>query len=120
MSNQIRTLNSIRAVVGDDGALIQELVGVSTGAREQSLAYIAHPAGTASRPHRHSLADEIYFVLAGSGLMRIDDETSAIGTGNVIHITRGQLHQVTNTGTEHLRLLVACAPAYTTDEVIWE
>ena len=44
--------------------------------------------------------------------MRLDTEEREIRAGDAIAIPPGRKHKLWNTGTETLRLLCACAPAY--------
>ncbi len=115
-----RTLTEVSAFVAPDGAHIQELVGRSNGFTSHSLAVIVHPARTASVEHHHTVADEVYFVQAGRGHIRVDEETRAVGPGDVVVIRPGQRHKVWNDGPDDLALLVTCAPAYAVEEVIWD
>jgi mannose-6-phosphate isomerase-like protein (cupin superfamily) len=115
-----RNAEGITPYVGEDGAIIQELAGRSTGLASHSLARITHPAGTASAAHRHSVADEVYYVASGYGQMEIDRIERRLRPGDLVQIRPGQRHKVTNPGPEDLVLIVTCAPAYAAEEVIWE
>jgi mannose-6-phosphate isomerase-like protein (cupin superfamily) len=115
-----RSLGDILLFIGDDGARIQELAGRSTGLASHSLALITHPAGTASRAHHHTVADEVYYVRSGQGHIQIDGETRPLGSGDVVEIHPGQQHKVSNDGPDDLALIVTCAPAYQVSEVVWD
>jgi mannose-6-phosphate isomerase-like protein (cupin superfamily) len=106
--------------VGEDGAIIQELAGRSTAMVSHSLAQITHPAGTSSAAHRHSIADEVYYVVAGYGRIEVEDESRGLRPGDLVQIHPGQRHRVSCDGPDDLVLIVTCAPAYAVDEVIWE
>lgn len=114
-----RSLNDIAGFVGPDGAHIRELAGRTTGIESHSLAFITHPAGTASADHHHTVADEVYYVESGRGRITLDGETLAIGPGDIITIRPGQRHKVYGDGPD-LVLIVTCAPAYRVDEVVWD
>lgn len=107
--------NSVQPFTGDDGSIIRELVRLA----RHTLAEIRHPAGTASREHYHTQAEEAYFVLDGRGEIRIDGETQAIGPGDVIEIAPGQRHKLWQRGEGDLVLLVTCVPAYDVREVVF-
>jgi mannose-6-phosphate isomerase-like protein (cupin superfamily) len=58
----------IDCFVGDDGAIIRELASPhNSRLSRHSFAEIRHPPGTASREHRHTEAEEVYYVLEGQG-----------------------------------------------------
>jgi mannose-6-phosphate isomerase-like protein (cupin superfamily) len=119
-SSSMRNLRDVPLYVGPDGAHVRELAGLSSGMASHSLAHITHPAGTASAAHHHSVADEVYFVSAGHGQMRINATQIAIGPGDIVEIHPGQVHKVWCDGPEDLELIVTCAPAYTPAEVRWD
>jgi len=117
----LRNASAIPVFIGADGSHIRELAGNSTGLASHSLAVITHPAGTESRDHHHTIADEIYFVRSGRARLRVDDVAQAIGPGDVVVIRPGQRHKLWNDGPEEeLVLVVSCAPAYQVDEVVWD
>lgn len=115
-----RGIGEVPTVTGPDGARIQELAGRSTGVTSHSVAIITHPVGMSTVEHHHTVSDEVYFVRSGTGSIRVDGETRAIGPGDVITIRLGQRHKLWADGPEDLALLVTCAPAYSPTEVIWD
>jgi mannose-6-phosphate isomerase-like protein (cupin superfamily) len=107
--------NSVEPFTGDDGSIIREFARLPG----HTLAEIRHPAGTASREHYHTLAEEVYLVLDGRGEVRIDGETLPIGPGDLIEIVAGQRHKLWQRGGGDLVLLVTCVPAYDPREVVF-
>jgi mannose-6-phosphate isomerase-like protein (cupin superfamily) len=105
-----------------DGSEIRELLAHRNSAiRNQSLAEARLPAGQSTQEHYHPRAEEIYYITAGSGRIRIAGETREVKVGDAIAIPPGQKHKLWNTGPEELRLLCCCAPGYEhTDTVITE
>lgn len=70
------------------------------------------PPGTSIGVHTHGPADEeIYVVVSGRGLMRLDDEEFAVGPGDVVVNRRRGTHGLVNTGEGELRLVVVEVPA---------
>jgi mannose-6-phosphate isomerase-like protein (cupin superfamily) len=111
---------SVKPFLGDDGAIIRELAAPRNAPlHSHSLAEIRHPPGTASREHRHTKAEEVYYVLAGRGQVRLDGETQLIGPGDVVVTVPGQRHKIWQRGEDDLVLLVTCVPAYSEEEVIF-
>jgi mannose-6-phosphate isomerase-like protein (cupin superfamily) len=115
----IRNLSSVPAFTTKDGSEIRELLAHRNSCiRQQSLAEARLPPGASTTPHHHPRTEEIYYILEGNGLMRIGDETRAVGVGDAIAIPRGQIHQITNRGENTLRFLCCCAPAYEHDDTV--
>jgi len=100
-----------------DGSLIRELMHPDVhDNRSQSLAEATIRPGQTTQRHRHGRTEEIYYILAGEGLLVVDDEKQAVRVGDAVLIAPGAWHRVTNTGRENLVLLCCCSPAYRHDD----
>ena len=62
--------------------------------RNQSLAEATLVAGQATERHYHRLAEEIYFLLEGGGLMEVDGVEREVGPGDAILIPPGAWHSL--------------------------
>ena len=115
----IKNLNDAPAFQTKDGSEIRELLAYrNSGIRNQSLAEARVPVGGSTMEHYHVKAEEIYFILAGVGQIRIERELRPVMAGDAIAILPGQRHKLWNTGPETLRLLCCCAPAYEHSDTI--
>jgi mannose-6-phosphate isomerase-like protein (cupin superfamily) len=102
-----------------DGSQIREWAGrVSAPAQNQSLAEATIPVGGATTEHLHRVTEELYLVSAGTGRLVIDGEERTIAEGDCALIPPGARHKVFNVGTEPLRLVCACAPAYSDEDTV--
>jgi len=54
--------------------------------------------------------EEIYFILSGSGEMRVDDETKHVDPGDAVWIPTGSTHSLVNSGEEDCTILVVASP----------
>lgn len=54
--------------------------------------------------------EEIYFVLSGSGVMRVDDESKQVSPGDATWIPIGSSHSLLNNGEEDCLILVVASP----------
>ena len=67
------------------------------------------PDGTVgNRPHRHAPA-EVYYVIAGEGVVTIDGERTPVRAGSAVFIPGDAEHSLANTGTSTMRLLYTFA-----------
>ena len=106
-------MNEVPAFTTKDGSEIRELLAYRNSTiRNQSLAEARLPVGGSTQEHYHPRAEEIYYITHGTGRMRIESETRDVREGDAIAIPPGRKHKLWNTGTETLRLLCCCAPAY--------
>jgi mannose-6-phosphate isomerase-like protein (cupin superfamily) len=96
-----------------DGSEIRELMHPSQyAARNQSLAEALVEPGGRTQAHRHRATEELYHILAGAGIMRLDGERFEVRPGDTVLIPPGSVHCIENPGVEALRFLCCCAPAY--------
>lgn len=112
-------IDDVAAFTTLDGSQIRELLAHrNSSIRNQSLAEARLPVGASTTPHFHPRTEEIYYILAGTGLMHIGDESRAVGSGDAIAIPPGMRHQITNTGSTVLKFLCCCAPGYEHDDTV--
>lgn len=115
----IKNLADAPAFTTKDGSEIRELLAHRNSAIcNQSLAEARLPAGASTQEHYHPKAEEIYYITHGTGRMRVEDELREVKPGDAIAIPPGKKHKLWNTGTETLRLLCCCAPAYEHEDTV--
>lgn len=102
-----------------DGSTIREFLNPGNSPlANQSLAEATLWPGQSTTEHYHPRAEEIYFIQSGEAEMRIEGEARRVGAGDAIAIPPGQRHKISNVGTEELRLLCCCAPAYSHEDTV--
>lgn len=107
----------VPAYVTKDGSEIRELMHPSLhGNHRQSLAEATVAPGTRTQLHRHAVSEELYHVTAGSGLMTLGDARIKVDAGDTVLIAPGTPHRIEATGTEPLRILCCCSPAYSHED----
>jgi len=110
---EIKSLSAAPSFITKDGSEIRELLAHrNSSIRQQSLAEARLPAGASTQEHYHARTEEIYFITAGRGRLRIEDELAEIQAGDAIAIPPGRKHKLWNTGEQTLTLLCCCAPGY--------
>ena len=76
----VHNIGEVAAFTTKDGSEIRELLAHRNSCiRKQSLAQARLPPGARTTPHYHPLTEEIYYVLEGTGEMRIGEETRGGG-----------------------------------------
>jgi quercetin dioxygenase-like cupin family protein len=71
--------------------------------------YCLNP-GQSQKPHTHSGADKIYYVLEGEATIQIGEEEGVLGPGRIVLAPSDVLHGVRNATNQPLSLLVFMAP----------
>ena len=118
----VKNIADVPSFTTKDGSEIRELLAYrNSNIRAQSLAEARLPMGGATQEHYHINTEEIYYITHGQGRMCIEGEMREVKIGDAIAIPPGLKHKIWNTGSETLRLLCCCAPAYEdADTVITE
>jgi mannose-6-phosphate isomerase-like protein (cupin superfamily) len=115
----IVNLHDAPPFITKDGSEIRELLAHRNSAiRNQSLAEARLPVGSATQEHYHAKTEEIYFITAGRGRMRIENESADVKPGDAIAIPPGRKHKLWNTGNTPLTLLCCCSPGYEHSDTI--
>jgi mannose-6-phosphate isomerase-like protein (cupin superfamily) len=117
VTTQRSAYRAVAPFVTKDGSVIRELMHPAVhGNVNQSFAEAIVPVGGATQLHRHHASEEIYHFVAGEGLMTLGARSFAVRAGDTICIPPGTPHRLRNTGGAELKLLCACAPAYSDDD----
>ncbi|MCP5517022.1 MAG: cupin domain-containing protein [Verrucomicrobiales bacterium] len=115
----VRNLAEVPAFTTKDGSEIRELLAHRNSViRRQSLAEARLAPGASTQEHYHPRTEEIYYITAGQGRIRIDGEEREVRPGDAIAIPPGCRHKLWNTGSETLRLLCCCAPPYEHEDTV--
>jgi mannose-6-phosphate isomerase-like protein (cupin superfamily) len=116
---KVTTLGEVDSFITLDGSQIREVAGPARGdAVNQSLAEATVDPGGDTAEHYHRLTEEIYFFTHGRGRMRLGEHERDVEAGACVVIPPGLRHKLWNTGSEPLRLLCCCAPAYSHEDTV--
>lgn len=83
---------------------------LETGGRLQAAFMSLAPGGTSGEPSTHVDADQLIYVLSGTGEAEVAGRTYRLPTGSLAVIPAGAVHQIRNTGTEPMTSLNVYAP----------
>jgi mannose-6-phosphate isomerase-like protein (cupin superfamily) len=67
--------------------------------------------------HVHDIAENIYYILQGKGIVELDGERHLVEPHTVIHVPPGVRHGIFNTGLEDLLFIVVASPPSDMPEV---
>jgi uncharacterized cupin superfamily protein len=106
----IMNLTDVPAKPGGNGGKFdfsQFRIGRAIGLQKLGCALFVVPPGKRAFPyHAHSLMEEMYVVLEGSGTLRQDGQEHPVREGDVIASPIGKAHQIVNTSDKSLKYLV--------------
>ncbi len=72
--------------------------------RVLNVAYLE--AGKAFTPHRHTLMEEIFYIVKGYGEFATEGERENVKEGDCILVPANQIHTMINTGKETMEYIV--------------
>lgn len=86
------------------------------GAKRFSGGVVDVNPGQGHERHNHPGAEEIIFVISGTGEQMVEDEsgnpiTRAVGPGSTIFVPESRYHSTLNTGEKPMQLFVVYSPA---------
>jgi len=91
--------------------IIKWLVTPDKDNADHTLGEVVVRPGLGHDRHNHPNAEEVLYILSGTGLQMVDDgEPYEVHAGDVIYIPRGVFHSTKNVGWETLRLLALYNP----------
>lgn len=100
---------------GMEGLASFMLIGEkNAGVGSISLQYSEVQAGYEQPLHRHQ-PEQCYYIISGTGLMIIEEESCQVDEGDAIYIPPDALHGIKNNGPAVLKYLTANAPAFGAD-----
>ncbi len=100
----------------EDGKIIREIWGHSTGHPGISIAHMHAPPGW-SEPHQTPEFDEFTYILKGKKQFEIDGETVILEAGQSILIEKTARVRYSNPFAEPCDYLAICLPAFSMDLV---
>lgn len=92
-------LDDVEPIELPQGSWSRMLVTSERADTRSSLGYSVFTPGTVTGSVRHD-TEEVAFVVAGTGELRLDDGAVPFAAGEALHIEPGVWHAVANTGTE--------------------
>lgn len=92
------------------------MIGARIGAQKLGYNITEVPPGKRAFPfHNHRVNEEMFFILEGTGEVRIGTQTHAVRTGDIIACPPGgpeAAHQIVNSGSTPLRYLAVSTKLY--------
>lgn len=109
---EIVTLSEQPWYEAEDRAVAREIASPrNSKLKTMSIADIKIPAGVEVVPHHHVM-EEVYYIVAGSGIMMVEDVEAVVTAGQSVIIAPHEWHNIRNHTDEELRLIVTCVPAW--------
>lgn len=113
----VRHLQECTEIIAGDGTHLRELLHPerqATAARYSIAHAVVLPT---EQSMKHCLlTSEVYYVLRGTGMMHINEESEAVNAGDVIDIPPHSIQWIKNSGEEPLEFLCIVDPAWCVED----
>ena len=109
----VKKLKKCKEFVAGDDTILRELLHPDKESLKlrYSLAHAVLKKG--KRSYRHKLkTSEVYYILEGSGLMHIGDESKKVVGGDAVYIPPGSVQHIENKGKTDLKFICIVDPAW--------
>ncbi len=109
----IKKLGDCREIVAGDRTRLRELLHPDRDPAEirYSLACAWLAPGARSRAHKLKTS-EVYYLVRGTGVMHIGDESAKVEPGDAVYIPSGSVQWLANRGKEEIEFLCIVDPAW--------
>jgi len=109
----VKHLSNCEKIIAGDGSILRELLQPAKANLQirYSLAHAKIIPGQATKPHKLKTS-EVYYILAGQGLMHIDDESRNVNSDCAVYIPPNSTQYIENTGSSDLKFLCIVEPAW--------
>lgn len=109
----LKNLKDCEEFVAGDNSILRELLHPDKGDMQirYSLAHARVSPGLKTVPHKLK-STEVYYIIAGQGLMHIDAESFVVGPDSAVYIRPNSVQYIENTGNSDLVFLCIVDPAW--------
>jgi len=109
----VKCLKDCEEFTADDCSILRELLHPKKADLQirYSLAYASVAAGRLTKPHRLQ-ASEVYYIIEGSGLMHINEESVEVDGGCAVYVPPNAIQFIENTGKSDLKFLCIVDPPW--------
>lgn len=106
-------LKDCEELIAGDDSILREILHPDKADLQlhYSLAHAKVPVGQATKPHRLK-SSEVYYIIAGHGLMHIDEESFEVGPDCAVSIRPHSKQYIENTSDSDLLFLCIVDPAW--------
>jgi len=112
-----KSLSDCVSLVANDGCRVWEILHPKNDALDLPYSFALAEVAVGECSYRHRLVQtEVYYVLAGRGLMHVDDEARELSVGDAVVIPGGAVQWIENRGDEALRFIAVVSPPWTADD----
>jgi len=109
----VKHLSDCDEFIAGDGSILREFLHPAKADLQirYSLAHAKITPGQVTKPHKLKTS-EVYYILAGKGLMHIDEKSFGVTPECTVYIPPQSTQYIENTGNSNLKFLCIVDPAW--------
>lgn len=112
-----KSLSDCVSLIANDGCKVWEILHPKNDELTLPYSFALAEVAVGERSYRHRLAQiEVYYVLAGRGLMHVDEETRELRAGDAVVIPAHAVQWIENLGAEPLRFIAIVSPPWRAED----
>lgn len=116
----VKKLSDCKEITAGDNCFLREILsgrndGLDIG---YSIAWAYVKPGETTYRHKLKTSSEIYFIIKGKGIMRIEDEKREVGPEDTVYIPPDSVQCITNTGDSDLVFICIVQPSWKKEDEI--
>jgi mannose-6-phosphate isomerase-like protein (cupin superfamily) len=109
----IKSESQCRQFIANDGCRIRELLHPENDGVDLGFSLAIAEVEPGGHTYRHRLRQsEVYYIVAGAGVVHIGDGERAVSVGDAIFIPPDQVQWIHNTSSDTLKFVAIVAPPW--------
>ena len=82
------------------------------GSQNLTITWVDCAPGSEQRLHSHEPQEQVYVIVSGKGLMKVEGDEREVGAGTMVFVPPRSEHAIRNIGDETLTYVSATAPPF--------
>jgi mannose-6-phosphate isomerase-like protein (cupin superfamily) len=116
----VKRFDDCEEIIAIDNTILREILNPRHDRADLHLEYsIAHAivrSGDSSSPHVLRTSSEVYYILEGTGVMHVDEESVEVGPLDTVYVPPSARQYIENIGDEDLTFLCIVYPPWRADD----
>lgn len=109
----IKSAAQCRTFIANDGCEIRELLHPANDAVDMGFSLAVAAVAPGAQSYRHRLCNtEVYYILAGAGVMHIGADERPVSVGDAVLIPPNRVQWISNPHAEILRFVAIVSPPW--------
>ncbi len=116
----IKNVKDIKEIVAGGGYTVKEVIHPKNDPVNPgfSIAYIKLPPGKSTKPHFLKSSSQVFYILKGSAVFHIGNETKQVKEGMAIYLAPGVVQWAENKSGQDFEFICVVSPPWRADDEV--